>query len=166
MNEEKNKAENLLILKRLSRNSKSCVIPIILPNIKNNNSLPSLSLNLSSDINSGLSKNLINNKQNYSEIRSYQKKVNLNLKLFKILNNSVIKPPKNIKKYKKNKLFGEEAHNIAIEKMKNYYEGHNSFNNEENETQNKTFENNLKNTNKNYQCSIKSLFLITNKFNS
>ena len=33
MNEEKNKAEDLLILKRLSRNSKSCVIPIILPNI-------------------------------------------------------------------------------------------------------------------------------------
>ena len=148
MIEEKNISENVLILKRISRNNKSGVIPMILPNINNNNSLPALSLNLSSDINSGLSKNLINNKKDYSEIRPYQKKVNLNQKIFKILNSSIIKPPKDIKKYKNNKLFGKEAHNIAIEKMKNYYEGHNSLNNEENETQYEKFENNLKKSNK------------------
>ena len=119
MNEEKKVSENILILKRLSRNndSKSFVIPTALPIINNNNSLSSLSLNLSSDLKIGASRSPLKDKQKSPEIIHYNKKVNLNPKIFKILNSSIIKPSKNTKKYNKNKLFGKIAHKIAIEKM-------------------------------------------------
>ena len=170
MNEEKTTSENDLILKRLIRNYKSAPTSIILPNIKKN--ISALSLNLSSDIKSDPYINKINsnkdNSQNISEIKSYQNTINLNPKLFKILNSPIMKPPKNEKKSNKNKLFGKLANDIAIKKMKNYYlEQHNFINDEEDETKYGSLEKLLKNTNKKFYFKQKSFIekIIKNKKN-
>lgn len=144
MNDEQYSSENNLMFKRLSRNYKSGSNSIILPNI--NNSLSSLSLNLSAEAKSDLNINK-KIKQNFSDNNINKRKLNLNPKIFKILNNSILKGPNINKIYNKKNLFGKLANNIAVNKMKNYfYDGNNSFNIDENKNEN--IEKFLKNTNK------------------
>ena len=154
MNDVQYSSENNLIIKRLSRNYKSgSNNSIILPNINT-----SLSINLSLEGKSGLSVNENKNKnlkQNISDNNIIKRKINLNPKIFKILNNSLLKSP-NIKKiYNKKKLFGKLANNIAVKKMKNYFcDENDSFNMDENKNEN--IEKILKNTNKKQYYKQKS----------
>ena len=142
MNEKNFNSDNDLIFKRLTAN-KPDINPIKLPNI--NKSLSSLSLNLSTEVKKDLNKE--------PNLRNNLSKLNLNPKLFKILNSEILKGIKYKKiNSTKNQLFGKLANNIANKKMKNYfYYDSNLYNNNDenkNENKNENIEDLLKKTNK------------------
>ena len=133
MNDEKLNLEKDIFIKKFLR-FKTNVKDIKLPNI--NNKL-SLSLNLSSEEKTDLTRNNIKIGLNKNNIRSNISQLNLTPKIFKILKSPILKGTNHenmfIKNKNKNNSFGKLANNNAKKKMKYYYcDEYNSKNENEN----------------------------------